>query len=1030
MTRPPGCSGCVADPLSTGFVLPSGPPHAPILFVGEAPWKDELRRGEPFSGMAGSMLERIFRRLGWDRSQFRFANVVQCAPPTMDFTKLPWAPSAIAHCRQYLDQVLAEPHRVVVPLGLTALRAVLDLAKVKGVSVDNFHGTVGRDPSDRFWVVPTYHPSHLQRGATNLIQTTCWDLLRAKEVADKDWAPDPGQIVVDPPLEWLRQGIDQYISTVRTDPWACPLAVDIETPDKLGKGEDVLGREDRSYQILRVNLSWHPDLGVTVPFEGAYLAEIARVLGAGGMIYGWNWMYDGPRLTAAAARLQLPGLDIPLDRVLDLMWAWHILQSDLPRGLGFAAPFYSNWGAWKHLASTQQATYAAIDGLQTRRVGDGILRDLEAQGMYDIFERHWRQVYEYALYPAQVVGVGIDRPALTAFQQELAAKSRETVQAIQACVPEALKPLTPKGGFKREPADGKIHPKAKDESLDEVKRELYAAATLVARTVAVTGYRCRACGAVDCAKTHRCAASNDQYPDRGHLEFSEYPTTRWFWQEPFNPDSWQQLLAYIKAKGHKPGRARDGKDTTDKETLKTLARQTGDPLYALELNVRAIHKVEGTYVRRTLLLLDDQDRVHPVPTNKPSTLRLSYVDPNITNVIADKGASAGSPAALAAGFRQCIVAADVPRLARMGFTEAERDRWTARWHPPSRELGPCSLWEVDYSGIEAKIVGWCARHPDYIRLAALGVHAGLASHILGTPYDPSWLRDRPDDLAAFFKTIKKTHPEVYDPAKRCVHGDNYGLTEYGMIESFPEMFPSLSVARRYKAIYRKMAPQVPQWQTRMRDLAYHNGYLGGPGDPREAWERGVHPFGYKHHFWSVIRYQPITEPQRQRILQKGEGYLTTEIQGKWYAMKLGEDAKRCVAFMPQSIAAGVLKETMLMLFDPASPSYIGDAWYGRTPLRAPIHDSLLLEVPDGIADQVMPVVYWVFQRPIPELPMPPEWGLGECLTIGIEAKRGVSWDRMETVDLPLAHAPIDEDLYSGVEDEDEDDVDDLRRSLA
>jgi hypothetical protein len=50
--------------------------------------------------------------------------------------------------------------------------------------------------------------------------------------------------------------------------------------------------------------------------------------------------------------------------------------------------------------------------------------------------------------------------------------------------------------------------------------------------------------------------------------------------------------------------------------------------------------------------LDAEDRLHPVPTFRPSTMRLSYTDPNITNVVADKGGAEG----LAAGFRRCITA--------------------------------------------------------------------------------------------------------------------------------------------------------------------------------------------------------------------------------------------------------------------------------------------------------------------------------------------------------------------------------------
>jgi hypothetical protein len=231
--------------------------------------------------------------------------------------------------------------------------------------------------------------------------------------------------------------------------------------------------------------------------------------------------------------------------------------------------------------------------------------------------------------------------------------------------------------------------------------------------------------------------------------------------------------------------------------------------------------------------------------------------------------------------------------------------------------------EVDFSAIEAKLTGWCARDPEFIRLASLGVHGAVASHILGKPYDPRW---SDADLLAYFGEIKASNFPVYDRAKRAVYGDLYGQTAYGMMMTFQESFPTLKIATQYKAILHAMAPTVPKWQNQVRERAYQQNFLGGPGD---------HPFGYKHWFWSVLGFRAIPEHvyrKRQRLHEP-----CAVIQGRYYAVVLGEDAKRCVAFYPQSIAAAILKEALLRLFEPDSPSYIGDAYFGRTPLRAPIH---------------------------------------------------------------------------------------------
>lgn len=198
----------------------------------------------------------------------------------------------------------------------------------------------------------------------------------------------------------------------------------------------------------------------------------------------------------------------------------------------------------------------------------------------------------------------------------------------------------------------------------------------------------------------------------------------------------------------------------------------------------------------------------------------------------------------------------------------------------SRPDPSCRLLEVDFSAIEAKLTGWCARLPEVIRLAGLGIHGALASHILGRPYDP----DAPDaDLKSLFEEIKEAHFPVYDRAKRAVYGDFYGQTAYGMMMTFPENFPTLKEATKYKTLLHKMAPGLPRWQTEVRERAYRQNFLGGPGD---------HPFGYKHWFWSVLGFRAIPEHVYHKRIRAGEP--CTIIQGRHYAVTLGEDAKRCL----------------------------------------------------------------------------------------------------------------------------------------
>jgi uracil-DNA glycosylase family 4 len=974
-----------------------------VLLWGESPAVDEQISGVPFTGAAGSMLTRCLRLIGKTREQVRVDNVVRgtfLAP-------LEAHPEAVRGC-QYRNDVLAQaPPQVLVPMGAVALREALGLTGTKGVRVQDFHGTVTRDPTNRFWVVPTYHPSHLQRGATNLMGTVAFDLRRAFDVARDGWAPDPGRLVIDPPVEWFRAWVELAVAARHQSPDAFPLAVDIETPDKATDEGDFYGKADEgSWQIKRVNVSVDPDEGVTVPFEGAYITLLMHLLAGPGVQYYWFKGFDVPRLVKAGAPIQP-------EEAYDLMWTWKALQSDLPGGLGFAAPFYSTWGAWKHLAETDEARYGAIDGLQTRRVGDGVVGDLVKEGRWDVFKRHQHDFHRLVLQPATDVGVPIDRARLLAFKATLDTEATRLIDTIAALAPPEVTPLTPKLGLTRPPASI-LYTKAnafkrdgtpKKEAPDPVKAALYTRARVVESLVLREVVCCTTCGAKEVAKTHRCQRPLfDGAPDVAPSLSKQVATVRrWFWQEPFNPDSPQQLMAYVLAKGHTPGKAKaTGNDSVDRETLSRLIRETEDPFYQAILDYRAVGKVRSTYVIGTEKRLDADDRVHPTFSFKPSTMRLSAQNPNIQNVVHgdDEGKS------LASGYRLCVV--------------AKRSSW---------------MMEFDYSAIESVVSGWCMRDPRFIRYAKLGVHAIVASHSLGRPADLT----QPDrEIAAYLKSLKTSHePAVqiaYKRSKRVVHGTTYGMTTHGMMRNYPTTFPTVKSAEAIRAVYFTLAPGVPLFQTAVHATAHETHHLGGP--PPYVYDlttRRVsgHPFGYQHWFWSVVSYERLTVSQR--LWREKRGLPTIEINGIWYGVALGEDAKRGSAFYGQSIARGVLTEACFPLFDPADVMtdgayYIGDAYYGETPLRAPIHDSLLLEVPTGSVERVAEKVIGAMSLPIQALPCPAEWGMGDYLTIGVDAKIGPDWGTMTSLTRDVSVA-ADARAVSD-EAEDEDDVLDLETRTA
>ena len=367
---------------------------------------------------------------------------------------------------------------------------------------------------------------------------------------------------------------------------------------------------------------------------------------------------------------------------------------------------------------------------------------------------------------------------------------------------------------------------------------------------------------------------------------------------------------------------------------------------------------------------------------------------------------------------------------------------------PDAEFG-CRFLEIDYSGIEGVTTGWFCQSKEQIRIAKLGEHAALASHILKRPYDPDW---SDEEIGRYFREIKKADVIVYDRSKRTNHGYHYGLTSFGMARNWPEIYPSLKVAQEYVAILEQMTPQLPAWHLAVMNYADLHGFIGGCGGPPDPDNpkryRNVeefdapgqapfgHPYGRKHWFWSIYMYKRLTHAEAMNTIawhkKRGQAAPVTEINSIWYRIQPGEDANRAKAFQPQSSAADILDEATLRLLDPdgVGESYIGDAYFGRTPLRAPIHDSLLLEVPVRVFDYVLESVCREMLREIREMPIPAEWGMGPYLTIGIEAKAsgvGGSWDDVTTIEMPTAQelGVASDRLFEPSEEEDREDMADL-----
>lgn len=149
-----------------------GARDARLLVVGEAPGAEEDRRGEPFVGQAGELLDQMLLAIGLERRRVYIANVLKCRPPE---NRDP-APEEVAACAPFLERQIAllQP-RVVLALGSFAARLLLGGDGRVGAMRGAVHRREGVP------VVVTYHPAYLLRAPQE--KARAWeDLCRLQDV--------------------------------------------------------------------------------------------------------------------------------------------------------------------------------------------------------------------------------------------------------------------------------------------------------------------------------------------------------------------------------------------------------------------------------------------------------------------------------------------------------------------------------------------------------------------------------------------------------------------------------------------------------------------------------------------------------------------------------------------------------------------------------------------------------------------------------------------------------------------------------
>ncbi len=150
-------AGTILTPLDAARLNPVfgvGNPQADLMIIGEAPGADEDRKGEPFVGRAGQLLNKILAAIQFRREDVYICNILKSRPPN---NRDPLPAEVAAHIPLLYKQITLIRPRLLLAVGKTAGNGLLgrqaSLASLRGTFHD-FHGLP---------LLVTYHPAALLR---------------------------------------------------------------------------------------------------------------------------------------------------------------------------------------------------------------------------------------------------------------------------------------------------------------------------------------------------------------------------------------------------------------------------------------------------------------------------------------------------------------------------------------------------------------------------------------------------------------------------------------------------------------------------------------------------------------------------------------------------------------------------------------------------------------------------------------------------------------------------------------------------
>lgn len=366
-----------------------GPTTAKIVIVGEAPGEQEEKKGIPFVGLAGRVLNDILGEVEINREECYITNVYKYRPKANKFANIPKEDLAQAKAELEEELMLLKPN-VVVCLGEHALNAVTGLKGIK-----NWRGSVLKSKYGK--VIPTYHPAAISREWTFRPVSVCdWGKIK-KESEYVGIERMARNLSINPGFNNILSLLRSIISN------RSKIAFDIEV---------------ETAQISCISFATSSTYSMCIPFwfgaSGSFWSEeqemqiwqlIKQVLEDENIPkIAQNAQYDMTVLRDKYG-INVKGL------WLDTMVAFQSIYPELPKSLALLTSLYTDVPYYKNKRLTKEMSeffeYNAMDSCVTFEIAEKIYKEMQEFGIVDFYYEYMHSLIQPLLEICQK-GIRID----------------------------------------------------------------------------------------------------------------------------------------------------------------------------------------------------------------------------------------------------------------------------------------------------------------------------------------------------------------------------------------------------------------------------------------------------------------------------------------------------------------------------------------------------------------------------------------------------------------------------------------------